>query len=198
MNQYRFKATNLIAEAFEDRGIFFDVVNYRENEELMTYFSINCGPTIIVKFISHSDENDVAVRIFNLISKIPEERRSRVIEACNILNKEIRYMKFYPNSKWGINVEYDFPVYTPDDSVGQIAFEMLIRMNRILNSEYDIFMKAIYSDEALDKKYISPEEMVAKLKMLRKMLADKEGSVNDEDIEDDYEDDYEDEYDDIN
>ena len=149
MSKYEFKATNLIAEIFEKRGVSFDVKEMGGDEVLCAGFPVDCGPNVVMQFISSDNDNDVAARIFGLITKTPKEKRPRVMEACNILNRKIRYMKFYVDGDGDINVEYDFPVHTPDEGVGEIAFEIFLRMMTILDSEYSIFMKALYTDEDL-------------------------------------------------
>ncbi len=150
MNKYEFNATNLIAETFEKRGIIFDVVSHNDSEQILAGFSVECGPNVIMRFISDGNNNDVAARIFGLITNTPKEKRSRVIEACNMLNNKIRYMKFYLDTEGDINVEYDFPVHSPDNGIGEMAFEIFVRTMKILDSEYSIFMKALYSEEELD------------------------------------------------
>ena len=169
MSKYEFKATNLIAETFEKRGVRFDVKNVRGDEVVCAGFPIDCGPKVIMQFICSDNDNDVAVRIFGLVTKTPKEKRSRVMEACNILNRKVRYVKFYVDGDGDINVEYDFPVHTPDEGVGEIAFEIFLRMMTILDSEYSIFMKALYTDEELARlqDYGIPEKLVQKLQELR-------------------------------
>lgn len=188
MNKYEFHATNLIAETFEKKGVKFDVVSYCGNEQLLAGFPIECGPNVIMRFISRDNDNDVAARIFGLISNTPKEKRSRVMEACNVLNHKIRYMKFYLDNDGDINVEYDFPVHSPDDGIGEMAFEMFIRMMQILNSEYSIFMKALYSEDELDLQGHSVSaELMQKLQELRKMMEARivaGDSANDEESDD--------------
>lgn len=75
---------------------------------------------MIMRFISRDNGNDVAARIFGLITNTPKEKRARVMEACNVLNHKIRYMKFYLDTDGDINVEYDFPVYSPDNGIGEM------------------------------------------------------------------------------
>jgi len=180
MNKYEFNATNLIAETFEKRGVKFDVVSHDGSEELRAGFSVDCGPFVVMRFISRDNDNDVAARIFGLISKTSKEKRSRVMEACNVLNHKIRYMKFYLDTDGDINVEYDFPVHSPDDGIGEMAFEIFVRMMQILDSEYSIFMKALYSDEELDIQGQSvPAELMQKLQELRKMLEARMAAMED-------------------
>lgn len=199
MNKYEFNATNLIAETFEKLGVKFDVVSHHGSEQLLAGFSVDCGPNVIMRFISRDNDNDVAARIFGLISNTPKEKRVRVMEACNVLNHKIRYMKFYLDTDGDINVEYDFPVHSPDDGIGEMAFEIFIRTMQILDSEYSIFMKALYSEEELDVQGHSiPAELMQRLQELRKMMearmsaddASNDGESDDEsdDVELDLED----------
>lgn len=180
MSKYEFKAINLIAETFEKRGVKFDVVSHHSSEQLLTGFSVDCGPNVIMRFISRDNDNDVAARIFGLISNTPKEKRARVMEACNVLNHKIRYMKFYLDTDGDINVEYDFPVHSPDDGIGEMAFEIFVRMMQILDSEYSIFMKALYSDEELDiQGHSVPTELMQKLQELRKMMEARMAAMED-------------------
>lgn len=150
MNKYEFNATNLIAETFEKRGVKFEVSNHHGMEELQTFLPIDRGSYAIMHFISHDNDNDVAVRIIGLVSDAPTEKRLRVMEACNVLNNNIRYLKFSLDDNGDVNVGYDFLVNSPNEGIGEMAFEIFLRTMHILNSEYGIFMKAIYSDEELD------------------------------------------------
>ncbi len=180
MNKYEFKAINLLAETFEKRGVKFDVVSHDGSEELRAGFSVDCGPFVIMRFISRDNDNDVAARIFGLISNTPKEKRTRVMEACNVLNHKIRYVKFYLDTDGDINVEYDFPVHSPDDGIGEMAFEIFVRMMQILDSEYSIFMKALYSDEELDiQGHGLPTELMQKLQELRKMMEARMAALED-------------------
>lgn len=180
MNKYEFNAINLIAETFEKRGVKFDVVSHHGSEQLLAGFSIDCGPNVIMRFISCDNDNDVAARIFGLITSTPKEKRTRVMEACNVLNLKIRHMKFYLDMDGDINVEYDFLVHSPDNGIGEMAFEIFVRMMRILNSEYSIFMKALYSDEELDiRGHSVPNVLMHKLQELRKMMESQMTTMED-------------------
>ena len=108
MNKYEFNATNLIAETFEKRGVLFDVVSHHGSEHLLAGFSVDCGPNVIMRFISRDNDNDVAARIFGLITNTPKEKRARVMEACNVLNDTIRFMKFSLDTDGDINVDYAY------------------------------------------------------------------------------------------
>lgn len=182
MSKYEFKAINLIAETFEKRGVKFDVVNRHGSEQLLAGFSVDCGPNVIMRFISHDDDNDVAARIFGLITNTPMEKRPRVMEACNVLNCKVRYMKFYIDSDGDINAEYDFPMRSPDDGIGEMAFEIFVRMMQVLDSEYSIFMKALYTEEELDVDgHSAPSELMRRLQELRKRMEARKAATGESD-----------------
>ena len=192
MNKYEFNATNLIAETFEKHGVKFDVVSHHGSEQLLAGFSVDCGPNVIMRFISRDNDNDVAARIFGLITNTPKEKRARVMEACNALNHKIRYTKFYLDADGDINVEYDFPVHTPDNGIGEMAFEVFVRMMHILDSDYNIFMKALYSEDELDIQGRSvPAELMQRLQELREMIETQmtaDGTSDDDESDDESDD----------
>ncbi len=186
MAEYRYNATNLIVEAFNEHDIKFDVRERLDSEQVLAGFSIDCGPSVIVRFISRDDDNDVAVRVAGLLTNTPNEKRARVLEACNILNHKIRYVKFVLDRDGDISVEYDFPIHTPDEGIGEMAFEIFVRMMQILDGEYNIFMKALYSDESLEEPIDpSPSEMLRKLEELRAFLETEMDESDDSEGEDD-------------
>ncbi|MBO4495256.1 MAG: YbjN domain-containing protein [Clostridiales bacterium] len=172
MTKYRYNATNLIVETFNERGVKFDVRDRLDSEQVLAGFSVDCGPSVIVRFISRDDDNDVAVRVAGLLTNTPKEKRARVLEACNILNHKIRYVKFVLDRDGDISVEYDFPIHTPDEGVGEMAFEIFVRTMQILDREYNIFMTALYSDDELQTDDEFPTELISRLEELRsKVLA---------------------------
>ena len=145
MSNYKFNATNLIAKTFEEEGVHFNVVS-RETEALETVFGVNGGPKVILRFISRNNDNDVAARIYGLITSIPESKRVRVMEVCNTLNARKRFVKFYIDTHGDVNVEYDFPLSCSDSCLGEMAYEVLLRMAHILDEEYAVLMRALYAE----------------------------------------------------
>ena len=175
MNEYEFKAINLMTQTFEKHGVKFKVVEAPSAEIIVAGFSINGGPQVEECFISRDNGNDVAVRVFRLVTKTPRARRSRVLEACNILNRKVRHLKFSIDTDGNVNVEYDFPEYTPDNGIGEMALEIFARTMQTLNSEYHIFMKAIYTDEILED-----DSLMKKLERLFRMYKEKKTAEDSE------------------
>ena len=181
MNKYEFKAINLITQTFEKHGVKFKVVEAPSAEIIIAGFSINGGPQVEEWFISRDNGNDVAARVFRLVTRTPEDRRSRIEDACNILNRKVRHLKFSMDTDGDVNVEYDFPEYTPDNGIGEMALEIFVRTMKTLDSEYQIFMKAIYTDDILDE-----DGLMKKLERLFRLYKEKkaaEDSATDYDLE---------------
>lgn len=108
-------------------------------------YTIEGGPFILIRFISRDDDNDVVIRVFEIINKVPAEKRAAVLEVCNQMHIKVRYVKFVLDEDNDLNLEYDLPQETSDDCVGEAAFEMLYRIVKILDDNYSAFMKALYA-----------------------------------------------------
>lgn len=152
MGKYEFNTTNLIAESFEKHGIKYSVEHLEGMEILQTGFSIDCGPGVFVNFFNPNKMNttDVSMRILRLVSHTPKEKRARILEACNVLNCKCRFIKFCVDADGDVNVEYDLPLSTSERGIGETAGILLAGMQVTLNKYYGVFMKALYTDEALD------------------------------------------------
>ena len=180
MEKYAYKATNLIAEAFEEQGVKFDVVTRPDHEQILAGFSVECGPNIIIRFITTDGRNDVRVRVFGLVNSTPKSKRPRLLEACNTLNNNVRFIKFTLNDDGDISVEYDFSRDTPDDALGAVALDMLGTVAQAISFEYQTFMQALYSEEDLTAQGpSSASTLIQRLQELRDMMG------NDEDEDDD-------------
>lgn len=150
MDKYEFDTTKFIAEAFEKHNKKFRVGKLDGLVEILKVgFVIDNGPKISMYFLN-IDNNDFAVRIFELLSDIPEEKRCRVIEACNVLNREVKYMKFFLDQVGDVSVCYALPFKSANECVGEMAFEIFTYTKEKLNEKYSIFMKALYTDEDLE------------------------------------------------
>ena len=139
------KASNLIAEAFDNHDIKYRVVEMGDASVVEAAFSVTAGPQVIARFISNDEDNDVAIRVFSLLCKVPDEKRIAVLEACNMLSAKIRFFKFYLNSENDVNVEADLPVRTDDSCVGECCFELFLRIMNILDTEFHVLAEALYS-----------------------------------------------------
>lgn len=166
MSMYR--ATSFITEAFDEAKIKYCVRcedGGGEKEWVEATFPVDGGPIVAERFFSTDNDNDVAVRILSLINKVPEERKARMLEACNYLNEELRHVKFSLDNRGDVNVSFDFPVKMSDECVGPVAVEVFIRSMRILDEKYDVLMKALYTEEPIGEE----REMDMRMRLLQKL-----------------------------
>ena len=145
------KATNLIAECFDGHNIKYRIEEIGDISAVEAGFSVHAGPQVVARFISKDDDNDVAVRVFGLVCKVPEERRAAVMEACNSLSRDIRYYKFYMDRENSVNVEADLPVRTDDCCLGECCFELFVRLMKVLDDQFSVLANALYSGAAEKK-----------------------------------------------
>lgn len=166
------KATELIVKTFDEHDVKYRVTEVAEVSMVEAGFEVEAGPEVVVRYISNDEDNDVAVRIYGLMHKIPSTKRTDVIEACNTLSAKIRYYKFYLDANSNVNVEADLPVRTDDVCLGECCFELFVRIMSILENEYHVLAEALYGAPSTNKR-----EPIEKLRILQE-LRDKPLVVN--------------------
>lgn len=160
-----FKSTNLISEVFDQREVKYRIDEFESASVIEAAFKVTGGPAVAVRFISNSEKNDVAVRVFGLINEVPEEKRKAVLDACNRLSNEIRFVKFCLDYKFDVNVEYDFLANVSDECIGECCFELFARLMMILDQKFHVLAEALYA-EGQDRK---ADNLLNALKMLQNM-----------------------------
>ena len=143
----------LIQDAFNNRSIKYRIVETEQIAFIEAGYNIQGGPTVRFHFISQNrdDTNDVQIRIFGLLNKISKEKRDAVLEACNKVNSEMRFLKFYVDKEGNLSGQADLPTKTSEDCVGECCFELFIRSMQILDQCYHFFPEAYYSATDSDK-----------------------------------------------
>ncbi len=150
MTTYQYTATNLITQKFDEEAITYHVMTSPEHEELLVGIPVNNGPTVYVNYMSQDDDLDVSIRVLGLLTKVNPTKEDRVLKACNLINGEVRFLKFHLDANNNVNALYDFPVATGEKSIGDCAVELLVRIVRILDAEFPLLAKAVYTDDPLD------------------------------------------------
>jgi len=143
----KYHATQLIVKAFQEKKIRFRVEQLGRQEEIQAGFQVDCGPFVTVRFISLDDDNDVAVRALGIVGGVPKEKRLRLLEACNEINCKRRFLKFVLDRDGDVNVEYDFLMRADDGCIGEMACEVFAITMHLIDKDYPLLMKAIYTDE---------------------------------------------------
>lgn len=141
---YRYKPTELIAEALNKHGIYFEVEYKNELEKVSVFSSINCGPDIKIYILVN--DNNVGLRIWGIINEIPQPKRYKIMEVCNTLNSDYRFTKFAIDKDNELMLVYDFP-QNNGECIGEMAVEILRSTKSLLNEKYELFMKELYTDE---------------------------------------------------
>ena len=98
-----------------------------------------------VLFITNNDENDAAVRIFDLI-RFPAEKYDAIAEKVNECNCRYRYIKFGIDTNHNtVDAEYDLPISETDP--GECAYEILMRCAHIIDACYPQLMQVLSGEE---------------------------------------------------
>lgn len=158
---------DLISEAFDRHSIKYRTVEVNEVSFIEAGYNIGGGPSIRVAFFTPGKEgNDVQLRINGLMYGIPTEKRAAILEACNRVNSEMRFLKFYLDKDSDLVGEADLPTSTSDECVGENCFELFLRTMQILDRCYHYFPEAYYAN-ASEEKNESFLQAVSALKELR-------------------------------
>jgi len=137
-----------ITEILERNSIKYRIIEKQNTSFIETWYNIDCGPSVRIVFISSDSKNDVQIRIYGIMNKIPTEKRSAVLEACNQVNSRMRFFKFFVDEDNDLMGFYDLPAGSAEDNVGECCLELLIRAVQILNDCYHYFPEAVYGSSA--------------------------------------------------
>lgn len=160
-----YKASRLIAETFDRKGIVYDLRELNELSFIEAGFTVEGGSMLLLRFLSESENNDVAIRLFRIFHRIPAERLAAAAEACMELNEKIRFFKFCLDQEGSLHMEADLPLETADDCLGLCCYELFVRAMQILNAEYATLARAVYGESRPQKP--DPRELLGALRALR-------------------------------
>jgi len=138
-----YQATEKIARAFEERELRHTVDEAGPLSFVSAHFGGEHG-SVQIRMISSDEDNDVKVLTAN-IAKFPEDKLQRGYELVNEFNNRFRYAKFGIDSDGDLTAQYDIPVRISDDNLGEVAFEIAVRIAQIVDKAYPEIMKAIWA-----------------------------------------------------
>ncbi|MCD8121002.1 MAG: YbjN domain-containing protein [Clostridiales bacterium] len=91
------------------------------------------------------EDGGVEIQVANYI-KIKPEKRLQILEAINQCNAEVRFATFVlRDENMNIVVKADLPSRISAESTGAAAVEMLVRLCKIMDDKYPLFMKILWS-----------------------------------------------------
>ena len=165
MNKYN--AIKLLDEMFTAQNLKYTIHETEKYQEIDVPFGILNGPSVIIRFVSFNRDNDIMITIPCLVNNIPAEKHSNLLKTLNEMNEEYRFIKFVLNSENNIDVRYDLPVNTGDESLGEMGFEIFIRIMKIMNECYQSIAKALYApSEDMQTQHEEAEEKSGILRIL--------------------------------
>ncbi|MCR4760417.1 MAG: YbjN domain-containing protein [Oscillospiraceae bacterium] len=135
-----YQATQVIYDAMKEHNL--ECGMEARDEFSAVHIGINTESTSFeARFISRSDENDVALRIFNLL-KFPPERTESMLLAVNECNFKYRFLRFVVDTKNNaVDACYDFTGHS--GIFGETAYELLLRSASIIDNCYPVLMHEI-------------------------------------------------------
>ena len=137
-----FQATQVICDEFDKAGVKYTVRELENRSLVSVSFSVKGGPHLDVLFISRDDDNDVAVRVFNIVN-VPEDKRDSVLRIINQASIDYRYACFFLQKDGNVGAQYDLPV--KGAAVGPVCVEILVRLMKIVENVYPNLMKCLWA-----------------------------------------------------
>ncbi|MBQ8150885.1 MAG: YbjN domain-containing protein [Clostridia bacterium] len=133
-------ATRAIQQTFDEKGVKYRIDERGEVSSVEAGFTIENGPNVIIRFISTDDDNDVAIRVLQLL-KVTDAKRDSMLTAINQLNDKFRFLKFVMDDNGNVSVENDLCLCA--ENVGDICFEIFVRSLKIIKDAYPVLMRAL-------------------------------------------------------
>lgn len=133
----------LVKKYFESQGLKYSELPDEKNVVLSVRFNGKNKPELEVLLIIDEEAHNVALRSYNYCL-VPEEKKNIIYKVCSDMNRNVRWVKFYVDEKDNtISVEDD--AILAEENAGDECLELCIRMIRICDDCYPIFMRAIYA-----------------------------------------------------
>lgn len=140
-----YKATRLIQQEMDEDNVNYMIQDDDDQSAIIAGFSVKNGPSVRAIFISKNDNNDVAIRLYGLISDVADQDKLKIYEVINSVHNQYRFLNFSLDEDGDLNVSYDLPQNIPDEGVGPACVEIFVRIMDILNKVYPMFMIALWS-----------------------------------------------------
>lgn len=138
------KSIELIKQAMDEKGIVYAAREMDIGPYLIAGFHIKNGSGVQVQFDPGDSGNDVSVRLYGMIKSVSDDKRSEILEVVNACNAKYRHTRFVLDEDNDVNIEYDFPSEIDDSSIGKAACEIFIRIAKIADASYPLFMKVLW------------------------------------------------------
>lgn len=134
-----------IRQAFDAAKIHYQV-QHTSGRYVLTAGVSGKANSYQLKFIcKENSKNDVSMRVFAL-ANYPQDRRKNGYRILNDIQSRYRYIRLTLDKDGDVNLEYDIPECSRD--IGVIAFEMLLRIMKIVDEIYPEIMRSVWGSSS--------------------------------------------------
>lgn len=137
-----YHSTDIIENYFYEKQLSFTVREADHGSSVDLSLPLPDGREALCRFISPGKRNDVAVRVFSLIGRVPKKALPGMLRLLNSLNEKYRFFKFVLDESRSVDLEYDLPPALPDAVLGLCCHECLLRLTELLAAEYPLLKAA--------------------------------------------------------
>ena len=134
-------ATKAIEAAFKAHDVKFNIHEFEDSSAVETGFGFETFSYTII-FFSYND--DMNVHVASELLRVPEEKRQDILPVLNKINSRGRYFSFSIDEDGDVYAQFDFPINTPIDALGEMAFEIFMRSANIFEDVYPQLMKVVW------------------------------------------------------
>ena len=127
-------------QAMDNEGIMYTDID--EFHVSVSYSGDNVSNIEVHLFFDQDGDGLVALRCWSF-GRVPDDKRAAVLEVCNSLNFEYRWVKFYIENDGEVACAIDGVIDI--DTVGQECIQLVSRMVGVFDEVYPRLMKAVWA-----------------------------------------------------
>ena len=140
-----YKSAKLVSEALTRHEVKNRVSDINDLSVVEAVFLLEKCPDISVLMFARDDDNYIAIRVFNLVKDVPEEKMPEMLKVCNKLNGKYNYFCFYVDEQNSVTVKADIPADVGDVEVGEACYALMIGLLQTIQESYGPLMLAMYA-----------------------------------------------------
>lgn len=144
-NKFEYKAIENIANCFKKHKIDYLFIKKEYEDEIITEISVPDGPNILLHYYCYRRDHDVTMTA-TLITRIPDDKRAAILEACNDINLGFCPFTLYIDFDNNLRMNYEFLFAFTEESIGKIAYELKELASTILYLLFPELVKALYDE----------------------------------------------------
>jgi len=150
------KAIKIILEEFKKKEPNYDYELLNENDEKLDKMFVDKENLEVLKisfkdvdemqpveFISYDNMTEMSIYVEGLVRNTDISERYDMLEACNQLNGQIKYMKFLLNENGDVNILCDLPWSIASNDLGETALIMIDKIKAVKKIVFEFFDEVV-------------------------------------------------------